>query len=800
MAGVLQHLRSSTLNKRPNPASMVDGQVAINYASGAPGMFFKDSNGSLVKVGPVHVGSGAPNAVPASGGTAGNSLGEQWLDTSGGTYVFKIWDGAAWRSEAGEFVNATGDTMTGDLVMNNANVVFEGSVDDGFETTLTVVNPTADRTITLPNVTGTVVTTGDSGTVTSTMIADGTIVDADVNASAAIAGSKISPNFGSQNSVTTGTSTAASFIPTSNTAPTNGVYLPSANNVAISTNGTGRLFVDASGNVGIGTDDTAYAFVTLTKQDASLRLDPVTGAASILAVQTGVAFRDLTIGSNETIFQTSSLERMRLDSGGRLGLGTSSPVGLLDVRGEIKAGSFDSINGTTLLSDSYTTGGASFGSLCIERSSGAFTLTTNIKHAENAAGYISTNTVDFGKSALKLRSTGLFYATASASVVPIGDSVSLTDKFVITNGGSVGIGITSPGNALHVVGSIQVGSTSDTIYSSNFGNYSSASDLSLISGSASLLFKTGAANDERARIDTSGRLLVGTSSARLGVLFEIEGTSAGTSGAAITRNSNNSAGPAISFSKSRSTSNGTSSFGKVSTDDVLGAIDFYGADGSAFINAASISAQADGDFATAGDTTDGPGRLVFSTTADGASSPTERMRVTNGGRIEFWGGSTVNTINCVTPSAAGTTYYLFYGGHSSSGAGNFGTQSFGIWSNGNVINTNNSYGAISDLKLKENIVDSTSQWDDIKALQIRKYNFKEGQTHTQIGLIAQEVELVSPGLVSESPDRDKDGNDLGTVTKSVNYSVLYMKAVKALQEAMERIEVLEQRLADAGIA
>jgi hypothetical protein len=104
------------------------------------------------------------------------------------------------------------------------------------------------------------------------------------------------------------------------------------------------------------------------------------------------------------------------------------------------------------------------------------------------------------------------------------------------------------------------------------------------------------------------------------------------------------------------------------------------------------------------------------------------------------------------------------------------------------VNTNNSYGAISDIKLKENIVDASSQWDDLKALQVRKYNFKEGQTHTQIGLVAQEVELVSPGLVSESPDRDADGNDLGTVTKSVNYSVLYMKAVKALQEAMERIE------------
>jgi hypothetical protein len=85
----------------------------------------------------------------------------------------------------------------------------------------------------------------------------------------------------------------------------------------------------------------------------------------------------------------------------------------------------------------------------------------------------------------------------------------------------------------------------------------------------------------------------------------------------------------------------------------------------------------------------------------------------------------------------------------------------------------------------------THNGDDIKGLQVRNYNLKEGQTHRQIGLIAQEVEPISPGLVYESPDRDEEGNDLGTVTKSVNYSVLYMKAVKALQEAMERIETLE---------
>ncbi len=353
MAGVLQHLRSSTLDKRPNPASMVDGQIAINYASGAPGMFFKDSNGSLVKVGPVHVGSGAPNAVPASGGTAGNSIGEQWLDTSGGTYVFKIWDGAAWRSEAGEFVNATGDTMTGDLVMNNANVVFEGSVDDGFETTLTVVNPTADRTITLPNVTGTVVTTGDSGTVTSTMIADGTIVNADVNASAAIAGTKISPNFGSQTIQTTGIISAAggsaSAPSIAFTGDTNtGIYSPGADQVAISTNGTGRLFISSTGKIGIGESSAAEVFEV---RDGNIGLD---SAGSTVGDRTTERFYKRTdngssngmaaIGMNgagtngflgeikfytgaSDVFNASLSERARIDSSGRLLVGTSSQSG-----------------------------------------------------------------------------------------------------------------------------------------------------------------------------------------------------------------------------------------------------------------------------------------------------------------------------------------------------------------------------------------------------------------------------------------------------------------------------------------
>ena len=160
--------------------------------------------------------------------------------------------------------------------------------------------------------------------------------------------------------------------------------------------------------------------------------------------------------------------------------------------------------------------------------------------------------------------------------------------------------------------------------------------------------------------------------------------------------------------------------------------------------------------------------------------------------------STAVNIDIANTQSAGNNEAFIYARHSSTQLTG-GTLAFRVYTNGNVQNINNSYGSTSDQNLKENIVDATSQWDDIKALQVRKYNFREDtghQTHTQLGLIAQEVETVSPGLVVTTDVRegetvlDADGNQLESI-KSINYSVLYMKAVKALQEAQTRIELLE---------
>jgi hypothetical protein len=149
-----------------------------------------------------------------------------------------------------------------------------------------------------------------------------------------------------------------------------------------------------------------------------------------------------------------------------------------------------------------------------------------------------------------------------------------------------------------------------------------------------------------------------------------------------------------------------------------------------------------------------------------------------------------------------TTNNTFYAiGYYNDGAAAY---KFRVADSGNVTNTNNSYGSISDVKLKQDIVDAGSQWNDIKNLRIRKYRWKtDPDGFMQMGLVAQEAELVSPGLIDEHPDyeevevTDVEGNVTkerqltGTTTKAVKYSILYMKAVKALQEAQLRIETLE---------
>ena len=405
---------------------------------------------------------------------------------------------------------------------------------------------------------------------------------------------------------------------------------------------------------------------------------------------------------------------------------------------------------------------------------------------------------------------GTTYGGAIAFANRNGSTGNMIEAMRIDSSQRVGIGNTSPSYALDVNpgtsgGSIRVANTANT-NTASFIAQTSLSSLTLShDGTGGYIEELGAYpirfftnSNERARIDSSGRLLVGTSTARANfynstetAAFQVEGTGSNRRIAVIADDSSG-AGAGILLGAQRSNAVGGNTI--VASGSDLGTVTFQGSDGTEFVEAACITAQVDG---TPG-ANDMPGRIVLSTTADGASSPTERLRIKQNGDASFGlgasnpGAGTAGTIIRSTDDGIMITVntgpilrcYSLNGGS---------PDRLQIANNGNVTNANNSYTGISDIRLKENIVDAQSQWQDIKSLRVRYYNFKQGQTHRQIGLIAQEVEEVSPGLIVETIGPQDIDNG---VAKGVNYSVLYMKAVKALQEAMERIEQLETSNAD----
>jgi len=516
-------------------------------------------------------------------------------------------------------------------------------------------------------------------------------------------------------------------------------------NIAIGTNAL-KSTTTGGGNIGIGDQvllsnttgtlntviggrNTAYDNTTGSNNvvlgDLALRFNTTGSNNTCIGINAGY---NLTTGSNNTIIGNvlgtagladtviigaGAAERLRIDSSGRVGIGTTGPLAKLDV--------ISSTLPQVYFSSSETDGSTKYLSIANrQRNSAAEPEGVSVIAAECSAG---DNGVYIG---------GYLGELNAATVIKMYTANNLT-----TRSGTERFSINSTGTT------------------------------TLTSAAATAPFVANIGASEAARIDSSGRLLVGTTTANTKFVF---GGTTLTDAEVSVYTTNSSGGNSTSFSFWRNYTIGSSipfracHISNINTDDSF----------------SSTNDQALGFF-----------------TKSGTAEPTERMRIRSDG-ASLYHSAANNGISLGITGSSGTSNRLFSGGHSASSIGVY-TETFLVWSNGDVQNTNNSYGAISDAKLKENIVDANSQWDDLKALQVRNYNFKEGQTHTQIGLVAQEVELVSPGLVNESPDRDAEGNDLGTVTKSVNYSVLYMKAVKALQEAMERIEQLEARLTAAGI-
>ena len=177
---------------------------------------------------------------------------------------------------------------------------------------------------------------------------------------------------------------------------------------------------------------------------------------------------------------------------------------------------------------------------------------------------------------------------------------------------------------------------------------------------AANIFSVETGGTERARINANGKLLINHDTAR-GVggsafrQLQIEGTTAGTSGASIVRNSADSSPPSLDFGKSRASSVGGTTI--VQDDDVLGTISFCGADGTNLqTNAVVIRAEVDG---TPGEN-DMPGRIIFKTTADGAASSTERLRITSAGNIYTDGDQVRDDARLtITNNAVGVSTSIF---------------------------------------------------------------------------------------------------------------------------------------------
>jgi hypothetical protein len=127
-----------------------------------------------------------------------------------------------------------------------------------------------------------------------------------------------------------------------------------------------------------------------------------------------------------------------------------------------------------------------------------------------------------------------------------------------------------------------------------------------------------------------------------------------------------------------------------------------------------------------------------------------------------------------------------------------GTAKAYLEADGDIYNTNGTYGTLSDRRLKENIVDSRNYLDDVAKLRVVKYSLKEEHATepTHLGFIAQEFEEVFPKMVGEfdkEVGKDKEGNAITEKYKSIKMSVLIPMLVKSIQELKAEIEELKKK-------
>tara|TARA_R110001592_G_scaffold87827_7_gene259159 strand:+ start:6616 stop:8136 length:1521 start_codon:yes stop_codon:yes gene_type:complete len=127
-------LRTDTASKRPTSAQLAVGELGLNYEASTGGLYFEDDDGNVRKIGPMEVGSSAPNATPA--GSSGNSVGELWLDNDSG-HVLKYYTGSTWVS-----ITNAGDAGSDTQVIFNNSGSLSGDANFTFDATNDVLSVT----------------------------------------------------------------------------------------------------------------------------------------------------------------------------------------------------------------------------------------------------------------------------------------------------------------------------------------------------------------------------------------------------------------------------------------------------------------------------------------------------------------------------------------------------------------------------------------------------------------------------------------------------------------------------------
>ena len=397
-------------------------------------------------------------------------------------------------------------------------------------------------------------------------------------------------------------------------------------------------------------------------------------------------------------------------------------------------------------------------------------------------GEFSTVPVENGTAAapsIYFKDSGTDSGFFSPGTDAVAISTAGTNRLHITSGGLVGIGSPGPTKALEVAagatsgnGILVTGSSSPQILLTANSSVSLSMQTDGAAGylgtatNHPLILRTN--NTERAQIDTSGRLLVGTSSTSADTRAIIQGrSSAGDStGRLHISSGNDTPGDGDGIAELHFTSSGHVASGR-------------------------IAAQRDGGTWTAGSSL--PTRLVFSTTADSASSPTERLRINSSGAILY--GTT--TKNITSPNNPGfeilsqTTGGL--GLYSNTTGDNITSVVFQN-PNGRVgfidINANSVvYSTSSDYRLKENVTAITDGITRLQQLKPTRFNFITNPDQTVDGFLAHEVQAIVPEAITGEKDAvDEEGNP---VCQGIDQSKLVPLLTAALQEAIGRIETLE---------